>query len=229
MQGFGAREVGAVLKERVGDYEISVIAKEHMTQYRRSLNNKEVVKLAIAGRALTYSISPRPPGRGRLRSVTHLMVRLPYPLLVGPMDSVRIEYAVPSDIEVKVGDYAVDWFPLHGIKYALYGSPERGHLCRFLRAEELAGSGQEYFMRFTLQVTNSFDEPIKVTKFVVPINAVSTYVDASGKAYSDTILMNVIDRRRAVVRTAVAVKYYNKKLILVAKRAVKTFVMLYGY
>lgn len=229
MQGFGAREVGAVLSERIGDYEINVVAKENTTKYTRSLNGKELVNLAIAGKALTYSISPRPPGRGRLRSATHLMVRLPHQLLIGPMDSVRVEYAVPADVEVKVGDYAVDWFPLRRMKYALYGSPERGHICRYLRAEELASAGQEYFMRFTLQVTNSSEEPAKVTKFVVPLNAVSTYVDTGGRAYSDTILMNVIDRRRAVVRTAVAVRYYTKKLILVARRAVKTFVMLYGY
>lgn len=229
MQGFGAREVGAVLSERIGDYEINVVAKENTTKYTRSLNGKELVNLAIAGKALTYSISPRPPGRGRLRSATHLMVRLPHQLLIGPMDSVRVEYAVPADVEVKVGDYTVDWFPLRRMKYALYGSPERGHICRYLRAEELASAGQEYFMRFTLQVTNSSEEPAKVTKFVVPLNAVSTYVDTGGRAYSDTILMNVIDRRRAVVRTAVAVRYYTKKLILVARRAVKTFVMLYGY
>jgi hypothetical protein len=104
--------------------------------YQRFVNKKlEVEKVIASDSPLTLGIFPVAPIHTPAKYASHMMLKLATPLVLDPIAHVDAYLTMPieigvvrsSDSDVQI----IDAFSVGQPKYALYGSPENGIVCRF--------------------------------------------------------------------------------------------------
>ncbi len=219
-------EVGGVETCSLGEWVVEVREVKSGVIYRRFRGSEIVKNLFIASKSKYLEIYPEAPMIYGLKTADCILVRLSAPLVVLPYSRVEVELSVPLDAVVKVKDRVIDSFPLGPHKYALYGSPERGNLCRYVVAGDasrvLAG-------RFTLKVQSKFGKTAVLRKFLIPESSWSVYVDREGKFFLDTISITIANERMATIFVTPPKSYGYGMLELVSYGKRGTYFMALGY
>jgi hypothetical protein len=227
---FGSKQLTTVAEETIWEHKLVFAQVSEGVRYVRYHKNREEVRLLIPGKATNYNLTPRIPAPHHLDSATHLMIKLPTPIVVGPWDSVNLTLKIPTDVTVSIGDYEIDNFPLGRIKYALYGPPESGFLCRYVVANDREVE-EEFQATFSLNIFNKLAKPVTVSKFVIKPVEWGVYLDEGGLAYNDTVYLTILDERKAEVTTESAMMNVRKRLIPIIPAATgrTVLIMIHGY
>lgn len=126
-------------------------------------------------------IFPNPPIKTPKEVAKKVYIKFKAPVIIDNR-SVAVLY---SKIPIEIGVYRqhddeellIDVFSLAPPRYALYGSPESGVVCRYIEAEavieESALKVRKYEeAKLRIRVTNDIDNVIKISKLVVPIESI---------------------------------------------------------
>ncbi len=131
---------------------------------------------------------------------THLMIRLIEPLIVAPRSNLKVYVRAP----IGAGIYAtegkshklIDFFGPAPFKYALYGTPASGTVCRFHRTEASSGVPQPKLWEAVTMVSmeNTSGEFVEVRNIVYPLLNADIYVDGDGGAYVEAAHLLIENR-----------------------------------
>jgi len=199
----------------------------HRVVYKKFHRNALVREFLIAAGHDKISILPLPPIHGPL-ATDFLMLRLEPPIALGVEAKISIETRMPIAVGVFVGRKLLDIVQSSPVKYAVYGSPLEGLLCRYLSLK-LEEQESELSGVVELRLVNNSGKPVKVNKIVAPIRGIHTYIDIEGRVYLSGIAMNIMDRRSAEVVTGLEPPNPSARPIPGKKPRITTFIMKYGY
>jgi len=192
---------------------------------RRGQIERELLVALGANRLLVLPIAPMP---GPIDTGL-LMLRLRPPIALGEGAKLSITVRIPLGVGVFLGDRRLDAFSLAPPKYAVYGSPMDGALCRYieldLRGEERSSLEGYAELRFV----NNVGSPVRVSRIVVPSEGLWPYMDLEGEVYFAGVAFNAVDERSAEVVGGLEPPAPSTRPVLGKKPRITTFVMRYGY
>jgi hypothetical protein len=126
-------------------------------------------------------IFPNPPIRTPKEVAKNVYIKFKSPVIVD-QGSVAVLYSkIPIEIGVyrqhKDEELLMDVFSVIPPRYALYGTPEAGVVCRYVEAEgvteESALEVKQYEeAKVRIRVTNDINNVIKITKIIIPVEDV---------------------------------------------------------
>lgn len=167
-------------------------------------------------------VLPRPPFGGDI-SAECLLIDMPMKITVPAEKTVEVKATIPMDIKlVLVSDGSEKELisvPV-GLKYALYGPPDVGYLCRYVKAIARTEEGGEFTFNMGITVFNRHNEPVTFTKLVLPLSFFNEKVNH---------LQVVIESRNQ------ALIFYKEEVsdvfgpIWLALRGKNKYIMSFGY
>ncbi|MET1124495.1 MAG: DUF432 domain-containing protein [Archaeoglobaceae archaeon] len=180
-----------------GDYELGEFELEHSgvkievrragVGYRYRRGNFSRLLLASSG---TMIINPVEPVNLPKSVTNYLMIELSEEVVVPPKGIGLVYLTFPVEIGVILSDggayEVVDVFSFVKPKYALYGEPSRGIICRYWRSDVYSEQPERDRLRegvLELRVVNGSDEWQKVRKVVMNVYDMKIY-------YNDDIVMS---------------------------------------
>mgnify|MGYP001626182189 CR=1 FL=1 len=184
-------------------------------------------KTVGVSRNSSISLRPIPPS-GNLLKVDYLFIKLNEPVTVLPKESVEIYFKLPVDIGVYVNNYLIHTVPTVKVKYALYGPPDLGHLCRYVDGG-LINSVPDNLLGITKLVINNQSSDVgTVGKVVAPLNGLQIYLTASNDLIFNTIYVRLADSLHAEVTTKLIPSKHVENLKYLFKGIESAYVMKYG-
>ncbi len=146
-------------------------------RYLREGGDLPVEKL-LAGSPLQLRLQPLRPMHLPRRVARHLLLRLERPLVLGPKASVAVALRFPVELGVFAcqGDerLLIDCFSLGEARHTLYGTPQRGLICRYATSpveDPSAAQGLDPLReaRLELGAENPTARWIELTRIVLPL------------------------------------------------------------
>jgi len=151
--------------------------------YRRYEGDKVASEsLIVTDTKVTYvGLFPNPPIKTPKEVAKNVYIKFKSPMIIDQR-SISVLY---SKIPIEIGvyrqhedeEFLIDVFSLARQRYALYGSPESGVVCRFIEAEAVTDKStldvrkyEEAMVR--IRVNNGIDNVIKVSKIIIPVEDV---------------------------------------------------------
>ncbi len=128
---------------------------------------------------------------------THLLLRLTKPIVVAPRSKLTVYATAPISVGIYVVEgnsrKLIDSFGFSPYKYALYGKPASGIVCRFYRTEVFAEPPEPALWEAVtkVRVENSTKEFIEVKNIVYPLLHTDLYVDDEGNAYMELAHLHI--------------------------------------
>ncbi len=106
-----------------------------------------------------------------------IFVRFPLIFELSPQTAIKVPIIYPIDVAVSVigkGVRAIDYIKRSKVKYALYGRPERGMICRYLKQdlERVPEEGEEISLAM---ISNVGDESVELGLLVFPRDLLEIY------------------------------------------------------
>lgn len=126
-------------------------------------------------------IFPNPPLRTPREVAKNVFIKFKSPVIVDHRSVAVLYSKIPVEIGVyrqhKDEELLIDVFSLSPPRYALYGTPEAGVVCRYIEAEavteESALEVKQYEeAKVRIRVTNDINNVIKISKIIIPIEDV---------------------------------------------------------
>ncbi len=194
---------------------------------------RRIEKLVAGGRY--FRINPVEPINLPVEVSRNLMLELKKPVSVEPGKSVKIYLKFPVEIAVLVNGLSViDVFTLNRPKYALYGVPGAGVVCKYYLTDvhesvpEVDGLFEGIM---ELEITNGFDEWVEVSRAVF---------DGYGMKIYYSRFPAMVARMRVESRSVAETSFINRPMIDGMEKAVelyvarkfmerKKFVMVWGF
>jgi hypothetical protein len=199
-------------------------------KYRRYENDKLASEsLIVTDSAETHlGIFPNPPIRTPKQVAKNVYIKFKAPVIVDQRSVAVLYSKIPIEIGVyrqhKDEELLIDVFSLAPPRYALYGSPESGVVCRYIEADavtdESAFEVKKYEeAKLRIRVTNDISNVIKVSKIIIPIEDVvlehrndDTWIPGSAEMQLDTAFgKDVVAVRLSDTRVKPADKTSAKK------------------
>lgn len=161
--------------------------------YQRFENEKLVVEKVIASdRPLVLSIFPVAPLNTPAKYGSHMLLKLITPLVLDPKSHVDAYLTMPIEIGIirsSEGDVQIiDSFSVGRPKYALYGNPEAGILCRYYetRINSEIPRVTPYSEAVVRAHFHNYTEKINtINRIVFPIESADFYYLKNEAYYSD--------------------------------------------
>lgn len=126
-------------------------------------------------------IFPNPPLRTPREVAKNVYIKFKSPVIVDHRSVAVLYSKIPIEIGVyrqhKDEELLIDVFSLSPPRYALYGTPEAGVVCRYIEAdavtEESALEVKQYEeAKVRIRITNDINNVIKIGKVIIPIEDV---------------------------------------------------------
>jgi hypothetical protein len=210
-------------------YELrSVLVGGGLCRYQR-VNGRGEVEASTLAPCSSIEVWPLTPIFYPERITSYVMVRLEEPITVTGGGSVTLTLHVGFDVGVMVDEQVIDVFPSTATcKYALYGSPTRGILARYLRAGLAMDSGDSdgdglCMATLRVEILNRFTRPVTIGKIVFPVSP-SRLALIDGAPSYPSVRMVVTSSYTAVV----SVLTLNSERLRAMQRGA-SFVMSYGF
>ncbi len=186
--------------------------------YVRECSGERVEKLVAGGK--NFIVNPVEPVNLPKEITNLLFIEFSKSVSVEPGRSVRIYLKFPVEIAVFVeGEKlsVIDVFTLAKPKFALYGTPSKGAVCRYCFSEvydELPEVNGFYEGVMELTLRNSFDEWVEVRKAIFDGYGMKIY-------YSDYPSMVAVMRIES--RSVAVTRFLNKPLETGMEKAVELY------
>lgn len=175
----------------------------------------------------TIALMPYPPVGGKI-GVECLFVRFPDEVCITPGETTTLYLSVPVDIGLYVGNSLIRAVSLRP-KYALYGPPDLGDLCRYSSQELVKDLDPCLKTTLRLRVVNSSKTVTRVSKAVLPAKGLGMYLSLSGQPLITSAKLVVYSQTYAEVATellpSLEVGEVSK---LVVEPTIATYIMRYG-
>ncbi len=183
-RGFGTLRAG--VERRLGRHFLRAYLEGESLVYEAGSGDVVEKRLRVAADELL--VAPAPPVVAEPRVSNILMLRLAEPLVVAPRRKVTLSLCVPVDIVAVLDDHLVDVRPSARVKYALYGSLDKGFIARIVRDSEPPCA------RLRVTVFNAGARPVTVTRVVFPgyMLNICYHVDEE-VAHASDIVLTVLD------------------------------------
>ncbi|MEM2140934.1 DUF432 domain-containing protein [Nitrososphaera sp.] len=126
-------------------------------------------------------IFPNPPTRVPREVAKNVYIKFKSPVIVDHKSVAVLYSKIPIEIGVyrqhKDEELLIDVFSLTPPRYALYGTPEAGVVCRYVEAdaatEESALEVKQYEeAKVRIRITNDINNVIRVSRIIIPIDDV---------------------------------------------------------
>jgi hypothetical protein len=173
-------------------------------RYRRYEGDKLASEsMIVTDSAEAYlGIFPNPPIRTPREVAKNVYIKFKAPVIVDHRSVAVLYSKIPVEIGVyrqhKDEELLIDVFSLAPPRYALYGSPESGVLCRYIEAEAVTEESALEVKKYEeakvrIRVTNDINNVIKVNKIIIPVRDVvlehrndDTWIPGSAEMNLDT-------------------------------------------
>lgn len=167
----------------LGSNKIIVGSEGTAFRYRRYDGNALVSDSLIVtdSRETHLGIFPNPPTRVPKEVAKNIYIKFKSPIIIDHRSVAVLYSKMPIEIGVyrqhKDEELLIDVFSLAPTRYALYGTPEAGVVCRYIETdavtEESALEVKQYEeAKVRIRVTNDINNVIKVNKIIIPVRDV---------------------------------------------------------
>jgi len=209
---------GMLILEKVGNNAVRIVKRIG------ELESSKLVSLIAISHVALKAI---PPLGGPWNS-NCVYVVLPEPVALSHEAVLQSELKLPVDLGVFIGEELVDVIPLGRVKYALYGSPDLGDICRYVDTKIL----ESYVMNVAksrVLFKSRGNARIEITKLVIPVKSATVYSTERGELYISDIEVNALSPTHVEVRVTAETSYtIPGKLLSVLKGPGATYIMKYG-
>ena len=183
-RGFGELRPG--VERRLGSLFFRMYIEDEIAIYEAGSGDEVTTRLKIVADSL--EVVPGPPVLAEPRITTIIMYRLDEPLVVSGGERAALEPCIPVDIVVSLSGSIVDVKPSGRVKYALYGSLDRGYLARVVRGSKPPCA------RLRIEIVNAGGRPVTVSRIVFPGYMMSLcYIEGEEQAYANTLTVTIMD------------------------------------
>ncbi|WP_415282870.1 DUF432 domain-containing protein [Candidatus Nitrososphaera sp. FF02] len=186
MELFGRHELRAgmdPLEITLRDQKLVITSAAGAFYYKRYIADALKAESTIVSdeKGVTVGVFPVAPLLTPAQVAQNVYVRFKSPVVVDQRSDVVLYTKIPIEIGVyrQSGEeeLLIDAFSLAGQKYALYGAPEAGKVCRFTEAEASATKDGVLVEKYTealvrIRVANEIDNVIKISKVIIPMQGV---------------------------------------------------------
>lgn len=174
----------------IKDYEV-VFGKNKITidsvgsafSYKRFSGDELVAEAMIVSNddMVVVGIFPVAPLFTPKSVAKNLYLKFKSPVVLDQRSEAEVFGKMPIEIGVyrqtKGEEILLDAFSLQRQRYALYGPPENGVVCRYIETEVSVGKDDIYLKKYEealvkIQIKNAIDNVVKVSKVIVPIEGV---------------------------------------------------------
>ena len=156
---------------REGKWTLSLKCNPSLCLYKRSYDTKTVEMILNPG----SEIYLRPIVYGG-ELAFYIYLRFSRNVTLAPFSTIQVNVGIPIDVEASipsietegvVRNFKIDIIELTDIRYALYGKPERGLLCRY---HEVRIGRWNWILEAPLSVllVNESEKPVTVNRIVFP-------------------------------------------------------------
>lgn len=180
---------------------------------------------APAGRPL--AVMPHLPAGGRVPAEC-LLVRFPSEIYVPPGETTTVHQFVPVDVGLYSGGALVAVVPVRP-KYALYGPPDLGDICRYSSHALVHGLDPCLRASLSVRLSNATRSVVKASKAVVPLRGLGLYLTPERLPLMTSVRLVAHGQSYAEVTTELlpSLEAEGVSRLLVAP-SVTTYVMRYG-
>jgi hypothetical protein len=183
------------------DQKVTVTSAGGAFHYRRYLNGAVQAEAVIVSDkdSVVLGIFPEPPLHTPSPVAQNVYVRFKSPIVVDQRSDAVVYAKIPIEIGVyrqsEDEELRIDAFSLACQRYALYGPPDAGKVCRFIEAEPSATQDGACVEKYTealirIRIANEIDNVVKIGKVIIPMRGV--VLDHAG---DDAWLQGSIDMR----------------------------------
>lgn len=183
------------------DQKITVTSAGGAFYYKRYLGGAVQAEAVIVSdkESVVLGIFPEPPLYTPSPVAQNVYIRFKSPIVVDNRSDAVVYAKIPIEIGVyrQSGDeeLRIDAFSLTCQRYALYGPPDAGKVCRFIETEASATQDGACVEKYTealvrIRIANEIDNVVKIGKVIIPMRGV--LLDHAG---DDVWLPGSIDMR----------------------------------
>jgi hypothetical protein len=227
----------------VGDHKMIFDSSPHSLSYKRFKGEDLKSECVIMSEKdpTIMGIFPNPPLFTPQQLSKNVYVKFRVPVIVDQNSEVVIYAKIPIEIGVyrqsDDEEMLIDSFALTQQRYALYGPPESGVVCRYIETDTSTDSEgvkpskyQEAHAR--IKITNGIDNVVRVSKVIIPMESViidHAHDDAWLTGSVEMTIDSSFGRDVVIVHlTGTRVKPADKTSML-KKEETKVFMMDSGY
>ncbi|MEM0199213.1 MAG: DUF432 domain-containing protein [Desulfurococcaceae archaeon] len=194
---------------------------------RLSVSSKNGVmeKLLYASESTPIYTKPIPPFSGPL-DVSCLYLVLNEPIVVPPFAKIEMVQELPVDLGVFLGEVIVATLPLGRVKYALYGVPDMGDVCRY--ADSQIRSSYVALAKALLRITSTSKNTVEVGKLVVPIQSSTVVYTDKGSLFFSDVSVDIVTPHHIEVHTLGMSSIIDGSPQLEFKGSGSTYIMKFG-
>jgi hypothetical protein len=176
---------------------------KNLKKYIREDNNGEILSQAVLPGDSVLLAEPSIPIFLPFQYESEaIMIRLKEPVYVTPGYTSTFFLEAPYDIVVYDEDgEIIDIFSLGTPKYGLYGDPNNGVVCRYMKSSVYADEKNvpKNSAIMPVKVMNSYHTTLKITLIVVHYKLLTTYYNDDGKVYYSVSKVELEEKNKAVV------------------------------
>ncbi|MEM1623477.1 MAG: DUF432 domain-containing protein [Sulfolobales archaeon] len=173
------------------------------------------------------AIMPHPPSGGKYGAEC-LLARFYSDIYVPPGEATSVYQQVPLDIGLYHGSALITVVPVRP-KYALYGPPDLGDLCRYSSSDVVQDLSPCLKTPIRIRLFNTSKAVVRVTKAVVPLRGLGLYLSPEKMPLITSARLVAHSQSYAEVTTellpSLEVEGVSKLLV---EPSVATYIMRYG-
>lgn len=215
--------------------------RHSMFAYQRSINEKIESKMLIASSASGDSIGifPIPPIFVPKPVAENIYLKFDVPIIIDQNGEIEFYATIPIDIGVyrqsKDEEILMDVFSTKKPVYALYGTPERGAVCRYavthISKEPFSAKKYEEAI-IRIRIRSSIENIIKINKMVIPVRDIILDHELDNTVMSGIVEMSLdsmFGKEVVNVKLVDAKVKRSDKTSVAAKEDIRQFTMDAGY
>jgi len=202
---------------------------ESLVELRASARWYELSLLISAKPTDAIALRPSAPRGGRV-AVDCVLAKLEKPLVLVPGSSASASLRIPLDLEVAVNGHVAVSIPLARVKYALYGPPDLGVLCRYAGPELAREAEPQAFGELVAHFSSKARAPCTVAKVVLPLEGLGVYELEGGAVALSDVAVSVEDCSVAEVETSSGIPSAagQRRVVYASEGRKRTFLMKFG-
>jgi hypothetical protein len=208
MVGFGVLGIGSSLV--IGSFRVLLEGFPGFIRYRRFIGGEMVVDERISigrGRRISFRLTPFYPVMIPRRITSYILVEYSGALWIPPRGKAIIYLYIPVDYAVYVYRgktfSVIDFFEAYTVKYALYGSINRGLVARYIVSDIYHEKPEPLMGRAVVKtvIENTLDEWVKNKQLLLNVNNLALYYKPeTWEAYTQEIYMTINSHETATIR-----------------------------
>ncbi|MEM3993048.1 MAG: DUF432 domain-containing protein [Desulfurococcaceae archaeon] len=178
---------------------------ENIVRITKIINGASTSKLISTQTDSFITLKAIPPIGGSL-STNCIYATLPEPVTLTQGTRLQYDLKLPVDLGIFIGGDLVDVVPLGKVKYALYGPPDIGDICRYSDLSVI-NSYNEYIARAKVIFKTLSNVKTEISRLVIPIKEASVYLTEENEMYFSDIEVTVLSPLHVEIRVGVDTSY----------------------